>query len=210
METKPDYVELRCRSAFSFLDGASPPEELVQAAAAGGHDTLALGDPNGVYGAPRFFAAARKAGIRPIVGAELALGPDAHGVAPPPVLMLVEDRHGYQNLCRLVTRAWEGRRKDEGPRATHAMLAEHAAGLVALAGPTARPDLPDLVAAFGTDNVFLEVQRHHDADEARRARATVAQAGIAGVGLVATNDVRYATPDRRPLQARVTSRQRFW
>ena len=52
METKPDYVELRCRSAFSFLDGASPPEELVQAAAAGGHDTLALGDPRGLYGAP--------------------------------------------------------------------------------------------------------------------------------------------------------------
>ena len=69
-----DYVELRCRSAFSFLDGASSPEALVEAAAARGHDTLALADPNGVYGAPRFFAAARKAGLRPIVGAELGRG----------------------------------------------------------------------------------------------------------------------------------------
>jgi error-prone DNA polymerase len=199
MEKASDYVELRCRSAFSFLDGASSPEELIDAAAAGGHDTLALGDPRGVYGAPRFFAAARKAGVRPLVGAELALAPDAHGVASAPVLLLVEDRHGYQNLCRLLTRAWDGRRKDEGPVATHAQLAEHAAGLVALAGAEARADLPELVAAFGRGNVFLEAQRHHDADEARRLRATIAQAAIAGVGLVATNDVRYATPSKRLL-----------
>ncbi len=198
-ERKSDYVELRCRSAFSFLDGASSPEDLIDAAAAGGHDTLALGDPNGVYGAPRFFAAARRAGVRPIVGAEIALAADAHGDAPPPVLLLVEDRVGYQNLCRLLTRAWTGRRKEQGPAATHALLAEHAAGLVALGGASARPDLPDLVAAFGRGNVFLEAQRHHDADEARRARATIAQAGIAGVGLVATNDVRYATADKRVL-----------
>ena len=70
---KTDYVELRCRSAFSFLDGASLPEDLVAAAAAGGHDALALGDRDGVYGAPRFFAAARKTGLRPIVGAEITL-----------------------------------------------------------------------------------------------------------------------------------------
>ena len=59
---RSDYVELRCRSAFSFLDGASLPEDLVAAAASGDHDTLALADRDGVYGAPRFFAAARKTG----------------------------------------------------------------------------------------------------------------------------------------------------
>ena len=74
-----DYVELRCRSAFSFLDGASLPEDLVAAAAAGDHDALALADRDGVYGAPRFFAAARKTGLRPIVGAEISL---AAGAAP--------------------------------------------------------------------------------------------------------------------------------
>ncbi len=64
-----DYVELRCRSAFSFLDGATLPEEMAEAAARQGYDTLALADRDGVYGAPRFFGAARKHGIKPIVGA---------------------------------------------------------------------------------------------------------------------------------------------
>ncbi len=83
--------------------------------------------------------------------------------------------------------------------ATHALLAAHAEGLVALGGAAARADLPVLIEAFGRGNVFLEAQRHHDADEARRVRAAVAQAHITGVGLVATNDVRYATPGGRAL-----------
>jgi error-prone DNA polymerase len=187
-----DYIELRCRSAFSFLDGASSPEDLIATAAANGHGTLALGDAHGVYGAPRFFSAARRAGVRPIVGVEVTLSPS-------PVLLLVESRRGYQNLCRLLTRAWDGRRKDQGPAVTHALLAEHAEGLIALGGAAPRADLPRLVQSFGPDRVFLEAQRHLDADEARRGRAALAQARIVGVGVVATNDVRYATPDRRAL-----------
>src|SRR5262245_25863323 len=183
MTPRSDYVELRCRSAFSFLDGASLPEELIETAASHGYDTLALGDPNGLYGAPRFFAAARRAGVRPIVGAEVPLeGAD-------PLLLLVEDRRGYQNLCALLPGPWQGRRKDQGPLATQALLAEHAAGLIALGGAAPRPDLPALADIFGRGCVFLEAQRHRDADEARRVRAAVAQARIADVGLVATNDV---------------------
>src|SRR5438552_14728760 len=140
-----DYVELRCRSAFSFLDGASLPEDLVAAAAAGGHDTLALADVNGLYGAPRFYAAAQRAGLRAIVGAEVRLEvrleDTAAGAAPPPppVLLLVENRAGYQNLCRLLTAAHAGRPKGTGA-ATHAQLAEPAAGLVALGGAAPRAD----------------------------------------------------------------------
>src|SRR5580765_5183814 len=103
------YVELRCRSAFSFLDGASMPEDLITAAAAGEADALALGDRDGIYGAPRFFAAARAAGVRPIVGADVTL---ADG---PPLLLLVENRHGYQNLCRLLTAARAGLGKHDPP-----------------------------------------------------------------------------------------------
>jgi error-prone DNA polymerase len=189
---RADYVELRSRSAFSFLDGASLPEDLVAAAAAHGYDAVALADRDGLYGAPRFFAAARKAGVRPIVGADVTLG-EGH----PPVLLLVENRRGYQNLCRLISRAKEGRGKHDPSALPHATLAEHAAGLIALAGPAARADLPALVAAFGRGNVFLEAQRHFDATEAHAERETQAQAQALGVGVVATNDVRYATPAQR-------------
>jgi error-prone DNA polymerase len=186
--TSADYVELRCRSAFSFLDGASLPEDLVTAAAQGGHGVLALADRNGVSGAPRFFAAARKLGVRPIVGAEVTLAGGA-----PPLLLLVEDRRGYRNLCRLITRMNEGHAKGEA-EASVAMLAEHAGGLVALAGAAPRTDLPALIDAFGASSIFLETQRHLEAAEAHRARAAEAQAAAHRIGVVATNDVRYATP----------------
>ncbi|HXU06475.1 MAG TPA: PHP domain-containing protein, partial [Polyangia bacterium] len=190
--TKSDYVELRCRSAFSFLDGASLPEDLVAAAAAGDHGTLALADRDGVYGAPRFFAAARKTGLRPIVGAEISL---AAGAAP--VLLLVEDRRGYQNLCQLITAAKAGRQKSDSVNAPMDLLAAYAGGLTVLAGPAPRADLPALCDVFGRDRVYLEVQRHFDAEEAHRNRDVLALAQALGVGVVATNDVRYATPLQR-------------
>src|SRR5947199_7115371 len=120
MASTTDYVELRCRSAFSFLAGASLPEDLVDQAAALGYDTLALADRSGVYGAPRFFQAARKAGIRPLVGAEVAV------VGGGLFWLLVESRAGYKNLCRLLTAAALGREKGQA-EATWAQVEEHAA-----------------------------------------------------------------------------------
>ena len=136
MPAASEYVELRCRSAFSFLDGASLPEDLAEAAARQEMDTLALVDRDGVYGAPRFAAAARRVGIRPLVGADVTL---ADG---PPLLLLVENKTGYRNLCRLLTRAREGLGKADPPRATRALLAEHAAGLIALGGAAPRDGSP--------------------------------------------------------------------
>ena len=85
--TDPPYVELRCRSAFSFLDGASLPEDLAEAAAGLGHQALALADRGGLSGAPRFFKAERKLGLQPIVGAEIAI--ESPGAPVPPLLLLV-------------------------------------------------------------------------------------------------------------------------
>jgi error-prone DNA polymerase len=110
---------LRSRSAFSFLAGASLPEDLVARAAALDYPVLALGDRDGVYGAPRFHKAAQRAGMRAIVGAELTLGGPVLGVGcqvsgidpqhPTPstqhLYLLAASRTGYQNLCTLITQA---------------------------------------------------------------------------------------------------------
>src|SRR5512145_314508 len=139
------FVELRAASAFSFLRGSSLPEALVARAAELEIDALALVDRDGLGGAPRFFKAARKAGIRPIVGAELTL--DEGGCLP----VLVESRAGYRNLCRLITQMKAGVRKGEGKVALDA-LEGHTEGLVALAGPDALGRPPD------TDRLALLLQ----------------------------------------------------
>jgi len=117
------FVELHAQSAFSFLEGAELPEAYADAAARLGLPALALVDRDGVYGAARFTRAALAAGIRPIVGSELTL---ADGSRLP---LLVEDREGYRNLCRLLTRAKLGAPKGAAA-VTFDDLAAHAAGLV--------------------------------------------------------------------------------
>src|SRR5271169_1706933 len=97
MATNADYIELRTRSAFSFLEGAALPEDLVARAAELGYPALALGDRDGLYGAPRFYHAASKAGLKAIVGAELTLEDQSR------LYVLVPDRERYKNLCRMIT-----------------------------------------------------------------------------------------------------------
>src|SRR5437870_10828705 len=104
----PPYVELHAHSAYSFLDGASLPEELAARAAELGYDALALTDHDGVYGSLEFAHAAKAFGLRPITGVELSLAGGAH------VTLLVETPAGYANLCRLLTAAHAGTRPKEG------------------------------------------------------------------------------------------------
>src|SRR5215208_2973281 len=132
------YIELHCASAFSFLQGASLPETLVERAAALGYSAIALLDADGVYGAPRFHKAAQKAGLRAIIGAELTID-DAQGSkarvqgATWSLPVLVETAEGYKNLCRLVTRM-----KMRAPKGDGALALEEldgcTTGLVAVAG----------------------------------------------------------------------------
>jgi error-prone DNA polymerase len=156
------YIELHSASAFSFLDGSSLPEALVERAAALGYPALALLDRDGVYGVPRFHMAAKKAGLKAIVGAELTVTIDAgirdpgsgvRGIRipnpgrrtsdPEPrvparvfrVPVLIESQQGYRNLCRLVTRMKLRSPKGEGALALDE-LDGCTAGLVALAGRT--------------------------------------------------------------------------
>jgi error-prone DNA polymerase len=98
------YVELHAHSAYSFLDGASTPDELVAAAAVHGYPAVALTDHDGIWGAMEFAHVCKGVGIRAIIGAELTLDDGSH------LTLLVEDRTGYRNLCRLLTLAHEGTR----------------------------------------------------------------------------------------------------
>src|SRR6185437_13462987 len=133
------YVELRARSAFSFLEGASAPEALAEAAARAGMGAMALADRAGLYGAPRFHAAMRKLGLRPIVGAEIPLEDGTR------LLLLAETRAGYQNLCRLLTRMHLRSPKGEGACRLED-IEEFAPGLVCLFGQDDRPRLERLLA----------------------------------------------------------------
>src|SRR5919198_1100817 len=129
------YVELHTHSAYSFLDGASQPEELAARAAELGYEALALTDHDGVYGSLEFAHAAKWFGVRPITGAEVTLTNGSH------ITVLVESRQGYANLCRLLTKAHAGTRRpgreDREPLPSSIQLetvAELNEGLVCLSG----------------------------------------------------------------------------
>src|SRR3982751_3442972 len=128
------YIELHACSAFSFLRGASFPEQLAETAAGLEMPAMALLDRNGVYGAQRFSVAAREHGVRPIMGAELSMEGD--GILP----VLVENRIGYKHLCELLTHAHL--RSEKGKCAVHwDELPEFSNGLVAFLGSASVPDV---------------------------------------------------------------------
>jgi len=215
------YIELHGASAFSFLDGASLPEALIDRAAALGYRALALVDRDGVYGAPRFHLAAKKAGLKAIIGAELSLslsvsgsGPGhGHGDGHRPghgqvfrLPVLIESQQGYRNLCRLVTMMKLRSPKGEGAL-TLGELDGYTAGLVALGGRAMLSGarfgvaglIDRLVGVFGRDNTYLELQRHLLRDEEADNHALRDLAAAFHVPVVATNGVRFAAPADRPL-----------
>jgi error-prone DNA polymerase len=213
MGSMTDYFELRCRSAFSFLRGSSLPEDLVDEAARLGYGALALGDRDGVYGAPRFFRAARNAGIRSLVGAEVTLDGGSS------IYVLVENRAGYRNLCKLLTQAKLGRptggkwRGKDVAGVSFDDLVPHVEGLFCLAGGVdgplaeaadrrdaerARTTIGKLRRLFG-ERLAIDLQRHLDPAEERRNRFLVDLAKSAGIPLAVTNDVRHARRAGRPL-----------
>ena len=213
------YIELHASSAFSFLDGASLPEALIDRAAALGYPALALLDRDGVYGAPRFHLAAKKAGIKAIIGAELTIanrgsrtegrGSDA-GSRPSDSIfylpVLIESQQGYRNLCRLLTMMKMRAPKGEGAL-TLDELDGSTSGLIALGGRAmlnaARFGvgglIDRLVGVFGRDNTYLELQRHLLRDEEADNHALRDLASAFHVPIVATNGVRFAEPLDRPL-----------
>jgi error-prone DNA polymerase len=204
------YVELHCHSAFSFLDGASLPDELVAGALELGHETLALTDHNSVSGSMEFAVAARALGLRPIHGAEIDLEPDVERETRH-LTLLVEDARGWSNLCRILTRAHAHTRDGRPgapPTPAHVPLEvvlEHAEGLVCLSGCALRgvhdePTLTRLRDAFGPDGLRIELQRPFLYGDRARNRRLERLARRLGVPCVATGDVHAHARSRAPLQ----------
>src|SRR5579859_6003512 len=202
------YVELHSRSAFSFLEGASLPEELIAVCANYGMPAMALLDRDGVYGSPRFHLAAKKVELKAHIGAEVTCAGEFR------VPLLVASRAGYQNLCRLITKMKLRVGRKEGACASSQDFIEHASGLICLTGgeegplaaalvhggPQAAFDaVKRLTEIFGQVNVYVELQRHFHRDEEYRNRVAIEIAEALRLPLLATNGVNYATSHEREL-----------
>jgi error-prone DNA polymerase len=272
------YVELHARSAFSFLEGSTLPEDLISVCAARGMSAMALLDRDGLYGSPRFHLAAKKIDLKAHIGAEVSceslrehknLSPLRHrdtekingtrkshdafeemsdpsnpchserseepavsGRSALPfgnlqseiknlkssgefrLPLLVSSRAGYQNLCQLLTRMkLRAPRKEEGAVLENE-LAQYAGGLICLTGgdegpvaaalkkggsAEARRVVDRLSGIFGSNNVYIELQRHYHREEEARNRVALEIARDLHLPLLATNGICYATPHDRPL-----------
>ena len=242
---KADYIELHARSAFSFLEGASVPEELIAACKALEMPAMALLDRDGFYGSPRFHLAAKKNGINAHIGAEITVQSPMSNVQSQKqdgaadvrhwtldvghtnsrnerdlfsLPLLVRNRTGYQNLCRLITLMKLRVPKHAKPgecAVTPDELAEYAEGLVCLTGDRDGPlakafhhrDTENtekaqgrtewLIDVFGKGNVYVELQRHFNREEEARNQAVVEIARRVDLPLLATNGVCHASRAQR-------------
>ncbi|HEY7952407.1 MAG TPA: PHP domain-containing protein [Solirubrobacteraceae bacterium] len=226
MPGTPPYVELHCHSAYSFLDGVSLPDELIERAAELGHTALALTDHNSVSGSMELAQAAQgHDGMRAIHGAEIDLAPEGRGGTAPRaprldvggaaedgrrhLTLLVREARGWRNLCRILTDAHAhtrgSLRERAEPAVTLATVLEHAEGLVCLTGcagqgvhdeSTAR----GLLDAFGPQGLRVELQRPYARHDRARNRALQALARRLGVACVATGNVHAHARSRAELQ----------
>src|SRR6266700_1242944 len=202
------YIELHCHSAFSFLDGASLPEQLALTASQLGYPALALTDHHGLYGSMAFAQEAKQLGLQAITGAELTLLDGSH------VTLLAETPEGYANLCRLITEAHLGREDRRDPRLEFASLEARHAGLIVLSGcrngllpavlrrdglAAARRFAERCRAVFGKENFVVELQRNYVRGDLALTRALKDVADSVRLSVVASGNVHYHKRERHRL-----------
>jgi error-prone DNA polymerase len=202
------YAELHCHSNFSFLDGASHPRDLVMRAKELGMPALALTDHDGLYGAVKFYNAARELGVKPIIGAEMTLDGGHH------LTLLARDSTGYSNLCRLISHAQLTHSKGKASLDL-ATLSRHAAGLFCLSGcksgevaglTLAGHGKEALQAAsrysdmFGRENFWVELENNLCPEDRKLCASLIQLAKALGLKCVATNNVHYARREGHCLQ----------
>jgi error-prone DNA polymerase len=221
-----DYIELHASSAFSFLSGASLPDELIARASELGMPAMAITDRNGLYGAARFHTAGTRCNVKAHIGAEIAVSsfgtrltppswlPHQCPSEPPRLTLLCASQAGYQNLCQLITRfKMRESTKAEGASTLHD-LEEFSAGLICLTGgdegplasalavdgaDEARQRLDRLASIYGRNSVYVELQRHQLRDEECRNQSLLSLASSLRLPVIATNGVRYACEKDRQL-----------
>jgi error-prone DNA polymerase len=219
---QPAYAELHCHSNFSFLDGASEPEELAEEAARLGLEALAITDHDGFYGVVRFAEAAGELGVRTAFGAELSLGlrTPQNGIADPEgdhLLVLARDPEGYRRLSMAISAAQlEGKEKGRPIYHLEELAQAHDGHWLILTGcrkgsvprtlaskgfSMAEAELDRLTEMFGHDSVLVELTDHGNPLDSTRNDALFELAGRRQLGVVATTNAHYATPDRSRLAA---------
>ena len=213
------FLHLRLHTEFSVVDGTNRIDEVVAAAAANNQPALAITDLSNLFGAVKFYKAARALGVKPIIGAEVMLQgftdeipgamPGSHQPAAPRVLLLVQDHQGYLNLSELLARAWT-RNEGRGQALVHRdWLKECNAGLIMLSGAQAGPvgqalmqgdtqratDMALQLSTLFTHRFYLELQRAGRADDERHVSHTVQLAARLHLPVVATHPVQFLEPD---------------
>jgi len=214
----PDFVHLRLHSELSIVDGVIRIDEAVAAAAADGQGALALTDAANLFGAVRFYRAARSSGVKPILGADVWVTNDAERDQPWRLLLLAADRGGYRNLCELLTRAWLHNAHRGRGELRNEWLAQHGDGLIALSGGPAGEIGMHLCAgrreAAMTSakrlsqclpgRFYIELQRAGRATDEVCVKASAHLAQALALPVVATHPVQFLRPgDYRAHEARV-------
>ena len=210
-----DFVHLRVHSAYSLSEGAIKPKDLVNLCRAQAMPAVAVTDSSNLFGALEFAQEAQKAGIQPIIGCQLAISRDAgeprNGTAPPPdpLVLLVQNEAGYQNLMRLVSIAFLESEPSEPAQVSLDVLAAHGDGLLALTAGVAgalgrllaagqRPAaeaLLDRLQAIFPGRLYIELQRHGQPEEAAVEPALLELAYGRDLPLVATNEAFFPSAD---------------
>ncbi|MEY4978261.1 MAG: polymerase subunit alpha [Pseudomonadota bacterium] len=213
------FIHLRLHTEFSVVDGTNRIDDVVAAAAADRQPALAVTDLNNLFAAVKFYKAARGAGVKPLLGAEVSLQgftddtphamPGGHQPAAPRVILLVQNQQGYLNLCELLARAWTHGDARTGALVQRAWLNELHEGLILLSGAQAGPvgqalvqgdsvraaQVAQQLSALFAGRFYLELQRAGRADDERHVTAAVRLAARLRLPVVATHPVQFTQPD---------------
>ncbi len=206
----PQFVHLRAHSQYSLEDGLAHVDALAVAARSLGMPAVAMTDWHNLFGLVKFYKAARKHGIKPIIGADLRLSDPVTPQKYSVLTLLVANRTGYLNLCRLLSRSFiEGRQSGGQPRIGPDWLDQDTDGLVMLTGwagdvgralanhqpQEARRRLEDWRTRFG-DRLYIDLQRTGRSGEQETEPGLLELAVALEIPVVASNDVRFLTPEQ--------------